>query len=122
MLALLYKIVYNLSMEQNRGHIKDFHLYMLGLRRYNSNKPPEQQGKFRKHHGDTVPEFTKMYPGRDYSALREDTYTLRQDLFLARIKKLPGPDRRRLLFGLAFIEGYTVMKTSLQPVSDPQER
>ena len=95
---------------------------MLGLRRYNPHKQPDRQVKFRKRPSDIMPELTEIFPAFEYSALRDNAYALRQELFLERIKRLAGPDRRRLLFGLAFIEGYTVMKTSLQPISDPQER
>ena len=118
----MYEIVYNLSMKKNRGYIKDFNLYMLGLRRYNPHKQPDRQVKFRKRPSDIMPELTEISPAFEYSALRDNAYALRQELFLERIKRLAGPDRRRLLFGLAFIEGYTIIGNSLEPAGHSQER
>lgn len=104
-------------MKKDRGHIKDFYLYILGLRKFNPKKPYDQQGKMRKRPGVKIPTFDELFPAPDYSALREDAFTLRKEQYLARIQKLPGPDRRRLLNGLALIEGYTLVKN---PPEDPE--
>ena len=72
-------------MKKDRGHIKDFYLYMLGLRKFNPKKPYDQQGKMRKRPGVKIPTFEELFPAPDYSALREDAFTLRKEQYLARL-------------------------------------
>ena len=111
----MYNIVYNIGMKKDKGHILNFCLYMLGEKRIKLKK--DDLGALSPYsHAD----LDDCREELNFSALREDSYLLHKDLFIARLQKLPGPDRRRLLYCLAMIEGYTLIKNDTPPSSTPE--
>lgn len=106
----MYYFVYNIGMKKDKGHILNFCLYMLGKKRIKlKNDELDALSPYRHAAADDCNEEL------NFSILREDSYLLHKDLFIARLQKLPGPDRRRLLNCLAMIEGYTLIKNDPKP-------